>query len=213
MSFHVPNKDRVRSGALASDDSHGNNGAFFVHRKGLYFKIVASDQGGWEHVSVSLPARCPTWEEMCFIKDVFWDDGDAVMQLHPRAANYVNHHPYCLHLWRPVNQLLPTPPSYFVGPDKNGGVAQRTWPYGTKKVAVVGSVMFAGSKPQDPKSPEMTVLTDEDEGEGHLLMRVTHDIAPLKGQRVVMEFMRGGPTGGYWKITGPHADAVAEVAP
>ena len=33
--------------------------------------IVASWGGGWEHVSVSLARRCPTWEEMCMIKDLF----------------------------------------------------------------------------------------------------------------------------------------------
>ena len=27
--------------------------------------IIASWGGGWEHVSVSLRNRCPTWEEMC----------------------------------------------------------------------------------------------------------------------------------------------------
>lgn len=30
--------------------------------------IIASWGGGWEHVSVSLARRCPTWEEMCIIK-------------------------------------------------------------------------------------------------------------------------------------------------
>jgi hypothetical protein len=38
-----------------------NNGAFRVPG-GL--RVIASDGEGWDHVSVSLPDRCPTWEEM-----------------------------------------------------------------------------------------------------------------------------------------------------
>lgn len=36
--------------------------------------IIASWAGGWEHVSVSLRNRCPTWDEMCLVKDIFWRD-------------------------------------------------------------------------------------------------------------------------------------------
>lgn len=62
----------------------------------------------WEHVSVSRPDRCPTWEEMCFIKALFWDDEDCVIQFHPPKSDYVNNHPYCLHLWRNTSgQELP----------------------------------------------------------------------------------------------------------
>lgn len=79
----------------------------------------------WEHVSVSVRnrkmdvvRRCPTWEQMCLVKSIFWEDEQPVMQLHPRASEYVNSHAFCLHLWRPVDREIPTPPSIFVG-DKN----------------------------------------------------------------------------------------------
>jgi hypothetical protein len=53
---------------------------------------------------------------MCFIKDTFWDGEDCVMQLHPPRSEYVNNHPYCLHLWRPTDgRVIPQPPSIFVG--------------------------------------------------------------------------------------------------
>ena len=71
----------------------------------------------WEHVSISLRNRCPNWQEMNFIKDVFWGEDEAVMQLHPPKKDYVNCHPYCLHLWRPVHVEVPMPPSIMVGPD------------------------------------------------------------------------------------------------
>lgn len=127
MSMHVPNQYRIRSGAFGTDDSYGNNGAFFVPtRPGrLPLKVIASDGltvpderpelAGWEHVSASLPERCPTWAEMCRIKDLFWDDEDTVVQFHPPRSQYVNNHPYCLHLWRPLHAAVPLPPAILVG--------------------------------------------------------------------------------------------------
>ncbi|XZW19012.1 DUF7694 domain-containing protein [Acinetobacter baumannii] len=115
MSFNVPEKYRITKGVMGSDSSYGNNGAFWVKTKKCVFTVIASDQGGWEHVSVSLPTRCPTWEEMCFIKSLFWGADDCVIQYHPSEKDYVNNHPYCLHLWRPINQDIPTPPSFMVG--------------------------------------------------------------------------------------------------
>ena len=63
----------------------------------------------WEHVSVSLPNRIPTWTEMCFVKELFWDDSETVLQFHPPKSEYVNDMPFCLHLWKKsgVNAELP----------------------------------------------------------------------------------------------------------
>lgn len=115
MSFRVPNKYRVRDGALGSDDTAGNNGAFIVPlAHGQIVHVVASTDGGWEHVSVSRRDRCPTWDEMCWVKGLFWEPEDCVVQFHPSASQYVNLHPYCLHMWRPVDGVLVTPPTMMV---------------------------------------------------------------------------------------------------
>jgi hypothetical protein len=92
-------------------------GLFVVRGKGAVLRIMsADDQGeGWEHVSVSLHDRCPTWDEMCFVKDLFWLPEEAVFQLHPPESEYVNNHPFCLHLWRSTAVPIPLPPSIFVG--------------------------------------------------------------------------------------------------
>lgn len=69
----------------------------------------------WDHVSVSTPTRCPTWAEMCHIKTLFFERDEEAMQLHP-VRDYINNHPYCLHLWRPtVGPAIPLPPSILVG--------------------------------------------------------------------------------------------------
>jgi hypothetical protein len=79
--------------------------------------IIASKGGGWEHVSVS-PEKMdtvPTWDDMCKIKDMFWDDDEDVIEIHPAKANYVNNMPNCLHLWRCYYKNMILPPSCFVG--------------------------------------------------------------------------------------------------
>lgn len=112
MAFHVPEKYRIRK--LGGDNG---NGAFFIPlRPGQHpMRVIASDGLGWEHVSVSLPDRCPTWDEMCRIKAMFWDDDDCVVQFHPPRSEYVNNHPYCLHMWRQVGADFPMPDSILVG--------------------------------------------------------------------------------------------------
>lgn len=70
---------------------------------------------GFEHLSVSTPVRTPTWEQMCFMKDIFWRDDEVCMQLHPKKEDYVDNMPYCLHIWKPINKEIPTPPSIMVG--------------------------------------------------------------------------------------------------
>lgn len=109
---------RIRHGHFASKPEWGPYGAFFVHGPcGCELKIIASgaEETGWEHVSISTPRRPPNWQEMCFVKDLFWDAEECVMQLHPPKSQYVNNHPHCLHLWRPLKIEIPLPPSILVG--------------------------------------------------------------------------------------------------
>lgn len=90
------------------------NGAFYIPVRGLI--IIASNGGDWEHVSVSLKDRCPTWDEMEWVKRKLWSDDDTVMQLHVPVSEHKNFHQYCLHLWRPTNQEIPRPPAIMVAP-------------------------------------------------------------------------------------------------
>lgn len=115
MGFHVPEINRITKGPYGSPPNSGNFGAFVIEHKGILFRVIASDQLGWEHVSVSIGNRCPTWDEMCYIKSIFWDTDDTVIQYHPAEQEYVNNHPHCLHLWRPIGQTIPTPPAIMVG--------------------------------------------------------------------------------------------------
>lgn len=85
--------------------------------------ILVSSDYRWEHVSVSLLTkseepclieRCPKWNEMQFVKDKFFKEDECVVQFHPAKKDYVNNHPYVLHLWRPIDGRFPTPPKELV---------------------------------------------------------------------------------------------------
>lgn len=114
---------RIRRGELASDPSWGAYGNFLVQGPcGEQLVIVGSGAdaddklaAGWEHVSVSTRRRLPNWTEMCFVKDLFWDTDECVIQFHPPRSEYVNNHPLVLHLWRPADNHVRLPPSILVG--------------------------------------------------------------------------------------------------
>jgi hypothetical protein len=97
-------------------------GAFSMQPKGTRSRmvIVSSKNDGWDHVSVSIGHRggdgtIPSWQQMCMVKDMFFEPEEVVMQLHPRHSQYVNVCKWCLHLWRPQAPLLiPEPPQWLV---------------------------------------------------------------------------------------------------
>ena len=111
MTFHVPEDYRVTYGRFASDASYKNNGIFCIRGdKKEFLHVIASDGLGWDHVSVSREDRIPNWREMCLVKKMFWEAEDCVIQFHPPESQYVNNHPYVLHLWRPQSEKIPMPP-------------------------------------------------------------------------------------------------------
>lgn len=93
------------------------HGLFFIDFRSTKLKVIACDgkDSGWDHVSVSLPNRCPNWIEMSKVKDLFFGEDETVIQFHPKKSEYVNNHPNCLHLWRKYNEEHELPPSILTG--------------------------------------------------------------------------------------------------
>ena len=118
-------KYRIITGQLGSAPDTKTHGAFLVPTiernkkkklKKAVIRVIMSIGMGWDHVSVSLQTRCPTWNEMNYIKNLFFDETEVAFQFHPKKTEYVNHHPYCLHLWRSHSQKIITPPTTLIGP-------------------------------------------------------------------------------------------------
>jgi hypothetical protein len=89
--------------------------------------IVASNgkMDGWEHVSVSRRKGLPNWTEMCFVKNLFWDAEECVVQFHPRKSDNVSNY-RVLHMWRPTSGEFPTPPQFAVGIKEFGDLSAAT---------------------------------------------------------------------------------------
>lgn len=119
--YHVPEKYRIRSGSWGGYTGT-LEGAFIIPAlfNNRELAVIASNRELWEHVSVHAFRRrdsyTPTWDEMCYVKSLFWDDENVVMQLHPKKREYRNMHPNVLHLWRPVSIAIPTPNPDLVAP-------------------------------------------------------------------------------------------------
>lgn len=107
---------------LAKCPGNENNGVFRINiNKNQQFLILASTAMGWEHVSVSIKKasrsvkdRCPTWEEMKKIKEMFFLPSEWVVEYHPAIEKNISISNYCLHLWRPKEIDLPIPPESMV---------------------------------------------------------------------------------------------------
>lgn len=102
--------------ALYGSTGDQGNGVFVVKSNidQVNLNIIASTSPAWEHVSVSRKNRCPNWPEMDQIKRLFFLPDEVVIQYHVAEEDHINVHPYCLHLWRPLNQEIPLPPKWMI---------------------------------------------------------------------------------------------------
>ena len=124
--FLEANRVRVASRSIppeyCSTETDGFNGMFRFVISGKAIRCIASDGMGWRHVSVSIEyeSRTPSWDIMCQVKGLFWNEDEIAIQFHPKKSEYVNFHEGCLHLWQPFlggkPQPFPTPLPIMVGP-------------------------------------------------------------------------------------------------
>lgn len=87
-------------------------------------RVISSWEAGWDHCSVSFKPldsemkskwrRLPGYREMKTIKRVYFRSDEWALEYHPPDAEYVSANDGVLHLWRPHDQTIPTPPGYMV---------------------------------------------------------------------------------------------------
>jgi len=124
-----PSMERARHLLPDLDDAgSGPQGAFRIAPFGMRLNIIASDgrdwiEAGlplpiWEHVSVSLANRTPTWREMEWVRDQFWEPDELVVQFSVPREQHVSWNDFTLHMWKPLGVVIPLPPSITVAPAK-----------------------------------------------------------------------------------------------
>ncbi len=72
---------------------------------------VQPDTAGtpWYHVSYSLADKTPTHEQTCLVRAAMFKPTAVVVAVFPPVDEYVNLHPFCLHLWQRLTpeRLIP----------------------------------------------------------------------------------------------------------
>jgi len=123
--FRVIEKYRVTVGQMATPTNAGLYGRFLIpspYQKNTELNVIATNGEGvspqWEHVSVhavrNKKTKIPSWYEMQYIKGLFWEPDDVVLQFHVGAEDHINLHKHVLHLWRAVDEVQPLPPKILV---------------------------------------------------------------------------------------------------
>ena len=100
---------------ITQNSMDGFFGILFI--RGWQGTVQVSWGAGWDHVSVS-PQKSkytPSWDDMCAIKEVFFKDDEAVIQIHPPKDEYICNVSNCLHLWRANDKEMVLPPAFMVG--------------------------------------------------------------------------------------------------
>lgn len=94
------------------------DGGAWIRHDGL--KVIATaateeDFVVWIHVSCSRKSRLPSWVDLTAVKHLFIGDDRRAIQVLPEKANWINIHPYCLHLFAPMYPGLDPIPDFTRG--------------------------------------------------------------------------------------------------
>ena len=76
--------------------------------------VVVGWGAGWDHVSVSRKNKTPTYQDMKLIKRAFFAEDEWAIEYHPPESKYISVNDNVLHLWRPQEGGIPTPPEIMV---------------------------------------------------------------------------------------------------
>ena len=90
------------------------DGVYQIPYAGVTLRVICGCGEGWDHVSVSLPDRCPTWDEMNWVKNLFFEPDETAIQFHPPHNEYINVCKTVLHMWRSWNQKIELPPQWML---------------------------------------------------------------------------------------------------
>ena len=75
------------------------------------------DDERWRHLSMSHHSRLPTYAELKSARYTFFPPDAEVVQVFPPESEFVNCHPFCLHLWWSKDRrLVPPQTASAVGP-------------------------------------------------------------------------------------------------
>lgn len=88
------------------------DGSAYQNRNGLRVLVTTApfpDGREWMHISLSRADRLPSHDDLKHAKETFAGNNRYAYQVFPPVKEYVNIHPFCLHLWVPLTGEPPLP--------------------------------------------------------------------------------------------------------
>ena len=112
-------KYRVDLPGYVQPPERSMEGFFVMNYANTELRVMSGIGHGWDHVSVSVAGRTPTWEEMDWVRGLFYRDDETVIQFHPPRALHINFHKHTLHMWGAWYQKFELPPHWMIAPIKD----------------------------------------------------------------------------------------------
>lgn len=89
---------------------HGRRWVHAITELSVILSAAAQSDGRvWLHVSVAHQSRMPSWQELVDVKEWLFGFDRYAAQIVPPRSEYVNKHPFCLHLFTPADGPWPLP--------------------------------------------------------------------------------------------------------
>lgn len=114
LEFPLPDKKNY--------EANENFQYIILPRKNGFYNVITTETKEWKRVRVSLldkyyhPLdRYPKWDEMCLIKEMLFNDDEAVIEIHTNDEFKMYEKDYTIDLWRPLNKEMPLPNPDLVG--------------------------------------------------------------------------------------------------
>jgi hypothetical protein len=87
----------------------GLDGNGYAHKKASDLSVIVSfseekDGQIWKHVSMARRKRMPTYDEIEEFKKLFCGENTYALIIFPPKKVWVSLHPYCVHLWEPMEK-------------------------------------------------------------------------------------------------------------
>lgn len=120
-SFEHLEEFRCKDYSIWSSEKGDTFGVFIIRIGSYALLCIVGDGHFWDHVSVTVRdkkgrqiKRLPNYNELCKVKNLFFEDDEIVVHYFVPATDHVNINDWCLHLWKHQQKPFPRPPMYMV---------------------------------------------------------------------------------------------------
>jgi hypothetical protein len=94
---------RVLPADWQEGDGYVNARWYRAHGLGVCFEIEVVDGSLWAHVSLSRAKQIPSYADLTEVKCVVLGPQRKAIMVLPAESEHFNLHPYCLHLYSPID--------------------------------------------------------------------------------------------------------------